>query len=379
MNNSQLKKFVPAILIIAVLAVVLWGVVRTSHFPAGQGLSQPSAGVTVAPVSRLSKPLEIILAGSIQSRQAVSISAPLAGRVSAVSITEGQMVNAGQSLLHIEGTPGAANAGAADNLAVQSNGETTRQAQMSYDNLVKEYERYQKLYQIGAIARRQLEETGARLQAAKDALNAAPDSFPAGSGNAARQPSSATLIAPSSGKITGLAAADGTTVQAGQQLMVLDNGGEVRAVVHLEQKDLYLIQAGTPAEIVPDSPSGQTPVAGQVEAIYPEVGTSSNNLFLTHIRTDNATGLLKPETPVTVHIKTSQMITVPAVPQAAILEEQGNKYLYLAVNNQAIRQQVTVGAAIGDFVEITSALPEEALIIITGTENLKDGSTIALQ
>jgi membrane fusion protein (multidrug efflux system) len=374
LNRSQLQtRIIPAILIAALLAAVLWGSVRSGHLPASRTVPRSPVSVTAAPVSVINKAEEIVLPGSVQSREATVISAPISGRVSEVNVTEGQTAKAGQALVHIEGVVAAADETAA--AAAAQNEAGNRQAQANYDKLVQEYDRYQKLYQIGAIARRQLEDTAARLQAAKTALAGIPDPG-SGSSTSPRQPGFATLIAPSEGKVTGLSAAVDKTVQAGQQLLVLDNGGDMRIVVHLAQKDLYLVHAGSPAEI---AVSGSTQIStGQVEAIYPEIG-STNNLFLTHIRADNLSGLLQPDATVNVHLKTGQTVTAPAVPITAVLKDQDGTYLYLAVNGQAIRQQVAVGVASGDQVEITSPLPEQALVITSGVSSLRDGDAIILQ
>lgn len=374
MNRSQLQtRIIPAILIAALLAAVLWGSVRSGHLPASRTVPRSPVSVTAAPVSVINKAEEIVLPGSVQSREATVISAPISGRVSEVNVTEGQTAKAGQALVHIEGVVAADDETAA--AAAAQNEAGNRQAQANYDKLVQEYDRYQKLYQIGAIARRQLEDTAARLQAAKTALAGIPDPG-SGSSTSPRQPGFATLIAPSEGKVTGLSAAVDKTVQAGQQLLVLDNGGDMRIVVHLAQKDLYLVHAGSPAEI---AVSGSTQIStGQVEAIYPEIG-STNNLFLTHIRADNLSGLLQPDATVNVHLKTGQTVTAPAVPITAVLKDQDGTYLYLAVNGQAIRQQVAVGVASGDQVEITSPLPEQALVITSSVSSLRDGDAIILQ
>ena len=369
-------KFIPAILITVMLVAGLLGIRYFTSFSFGQVVPQQEpVTVTTAPVSLINKEVEIVLPGSVQSRQAVIISAEISGNLSEVNVTEGQLVQAGQFLAHIEGSAASASETVTPMPSSQSE-DTRQQAQANYDQLVKEYDRYQKLYQVGGIARRQFEDVAARLQAAREALSTTQDTAsPSGS---ARQSSSANLTAPTSGKVTGLSTAIGKTVQAGQQLMVLDTGGDVRVVAHLEQKDLYLVSAGTLVEILVNGSANQS-LSGQVEAIYPEAGTDKP-LFLAHIRVDNTNGIFKAEQPVEVHLKTSQSVPVRAVPLSAIFQEQDLNYLYLAVDGKAVRQQVNVGATIGDFIEITSALPEQAFVVInSGINSLKDGDELVLQ
>ncbi len=359
-------KYLPA-LIAVILVAGLLGISCFGTFSSTNVLSQGSLSVTTAPVSVINKPVEIILPGSIQSRQAVIISAEIPGRISELHAKEGELVQAGQQLVHIDGSGEQVVIDAPINSSANQNSDL----QANYDKLLREYERYQKLYQVGGIARKQLEDVSARLQAAREAMQNGSDS---GSSRQARQAGSADLTAPISGKVTGLSAAVGKTVQPGQQLMVIDTGGDVRAIVHIEQKDLYLIQAGTPAEIILDGLNQQSRT-GQVEAIYPEAGTSAP-AFLTHIRVDNTNGLLKPDMAITVHLRTSQSIPVRAVPRSAILNDQESNYLYLVIDNKVVKHKVNLGVIIGDFIEITSPLPEQAIVITSGTNNVNEGDAL---
>ena len=379
MNKLSLPaKLTPALLASGLLALGLFLMIGLHFFPVKQPVPPGPQQVSAAPVSTINKPLEILLPGTVQSRQAVVISAEISGRISELAVTEGQQVSAGQMLAHIEGTaetavqtttPAAAGAAASSHV----------QSQSSYDSLVKEYERYEKLYKLGAIARKQFEDISARLQAAREALgdSSQDTAAPVVSSSVSFQPAAVNLTAPSSGKVTGLAAANGKTVQAGQQLMALDAGGDVQVVAQLEQQTLYVVSAGTPVEIAVADTSGQR-LAGQVEAIYPE-GSIDKPLFLAHIRVDNSNGLLKSEVPVQVHLTTGQSVAVPALPRSAVFQDQGLSYVYLAVDNQAVKQQVTTGIQIGDLVEITSTLPEQAAVITSDIRNLHAGDEITLQ
>jgi hypothetical protein len=72
-------------------------------------------------------------------------------------------------------------------------------------------------------------------------------------------------------------------------------------------------------------------------------------------------------------------VPVQAVPAAAIRSDQGQDYIYLAIDGKAVRQEVTTGDKIGEFIEITSPLPEQAAVIISSHNNLKNGAAITLE
>jgi hypothetical protein len=50
----------------------------------------------------------------------------------------------------------------------------------------------------------------------------------------------------------------------------------------------------------------------------------------------------------------------------------------LVIDGKIVKQQVTVGAIIGNATEITSALPEQTTVIASGMQNLKEGDVVPL-
>lgn len=367
---SAKSKYLPIIFFAIILVAGLLGIAYFTKLSSSDLLSHGAVRVTTASVSTINKPLEIVLPGLVQSRQAIIISAEIPGRISELNAKEGETVKAGQQLVLIDGSGEQIIVEAPSN-ALENQGSDL---QANYDRLLKEYDRYQKLYQVGGIARKQFEDVSARLQAAREAIQSG--SYSSANNNQSRPIGSATLTAPISGKVSGLAVAVGKKVQPGHQLMVLDTGGDVRVVVHLAQKDLYLIKAGTAAEITIEG-SNEEPLLGQVEAIYPETGADKPT-FLTHIRVNNTNSLLKPEMPVGVHLKTEQATPVHAVPRSAVIKEHEGNYLFFISDNKVVKQQITLGTTIDDLIEITSKIPEHAIVITHGMNSLKDGDTLTM-
>lgn len=341
--------------------------------------------VTTAAVSKIDKAIEIPAAGSVESRKAAVVGAQIAGRIINVSVTNGQMVTAGQELVTIQGTAPVvrSNTTAPANTPSMQNGEANPEAQANYESIQKKYEQYQKLYQLGAVPRRQVEDLEAQLAAAREALSSpsestvsSPSPVPSGT-TAGSQEVVATITAPVAGKIMEITAANEATVQTGQQLMVVDSGGDVRVVVQLSQEDLYLIHTGTQTKIVlPDAPDQI--FTGQVEGIFPEIGAQSQS-FRTHIRVDNTNGVLKPGQTVNAAFCMDQTVPVNAVPALSVIKEKETNYIFLAVNGKAVRQEVTTGSHLGDFIEITSDLPDSARVITSHVTDIKDGDSLNTQ
>jgi len=336
-----------------------------------------TVNVTAAPISTISKPVQIIRTGSIENPKSASVYTEFSGQITEIYVTEGQSVTANQPLFKILHSSEPEGNKKPDTAAMSQDHETNPQAQINYDNLLTEYNRLQKLYEQGAIPRRQVEAAANRLQAAKDNLTdegSTPTSQSSESTTIPASSSSTTTInAATSGKVLGLSASLGKTVETGQQLMFLDVG-ELQATIRVEQKDLYSLHPGTPATIE----VSEQYVLAQVASIYPEVGENNIPSFRVQINIPNNTGgLLKTGMSVNVRINTAQAETVHTLPMASVFQDnQGLSYIYLVNNGKALRQQIRVGEITGDSIEITSKLPEQILVITSNINNLRDGDNI---
>jgi RND family efflux transporter MFP subunit len=308
-------------------------------------IQRTPVSLTAVPVGTINKPLQLARTGSVESAAAVPINAELAGYLSEIYVTEGQAVKAGQPLLKLQAAT-----------AEPTVNQTSQQAQINYDNALKAFNRDQRLFEIGAIPKRQLDTATTQLQEAKASLSNDQNTKQSAGGNG-----STTINAPINGIVTGLSAMPGKAVQNGQQLLALGSGQEVDVVVQLEQNDLYLVHLGTPVTLE----VAQQTIAGQISSIYPQVAENQIASFLAHITLTNyPKGLLKPGMSATVRIDTGTSAIVPAVPSTSIFQDdQGRNFIYIANNNKAMLQQITIGETIGDFTEITSNLPQQSMVI----------------
>jgi RND family efflux transporter MFP subunit len=363
------------IFLIAAISVSNYSGLTQSLFPSSAVL------VTAMPVSTLIKPVQLVLPGAVEGANSTVITAEISGKITEVSVKEGQTINPGQSLIKIQGTGiNTVKAQPVPQAAAQPNPEIVAAAQANYDTLARQFDRYQKLLEQGAIARRQVDDLGVRLEAAREALETAKSAAPPSTASipeAAVQSSLANLTSSIGGVVRSLSAVPGAAVEAGQPLLIVDSGSDVQVSIQLAQKDLYAVHSGTPVEIFLDDNPGQI-IAGQIQGIFPQAGPAAA-FFRTQIRLDNSAGLLKSGMTVKVRINTPNSAPVQAIPATAIWNDQGEDYIYIAAGGKAIRQQVTVGDKIGEFVEITSQLPEGAAVIITNINTLKNGAAITLQ
>lgn len=335
-------------------------------------LQRKPVSVTVTPVSTVNKPLHIQRSGSVVQATMVPVYSPGAGHVSDVYVTAGQVVKAGQPLVKLEITGGGDETIVAPDTPAE---ETSSAAKDLYEKALKEYNRYQKLYEQGAIPRKQLEAAEVHLQAAEAGIQSQQGvAAPVRTSTVVKGP--VTIQASIDGTIAGSVVATGSEIQTGQELMALGSGQDVEIVVPLEQRELYFIQLGSQAVIEIE---GQQ-LAGQVSGIYPEVKDKQITSFMAHIKLIQLPGnMLTPGKLVTVDITTGQEVATIAVPSQSVLrDEEGQCFVFFAIEGKAIRQQVTIGETIGELREVTTVIPQDSLVITNPIDQLKNGDTVTV-
>lgn len=329
-----------------------------------QAVSKEPVQVMVTALSNLNKPVTVARQGLAEHATSTVVYSDHAGRITEVYVTEGQQAKAGQPLVKIE---------TVSTIQEERAGTQAAENQLSgNDAALKNLERFQKLYEIGAISRKEFEQAKNRFEASRQVPTASP--------NAVAVPrvitGSVVIEAPVSGVIKGLAVTAGSSVQSGQQLLALGSGQDIEIAVKLAQDDLYFVQLGTKAVV---EVTNQT-LNGQVYRIYPQVEGNKVTGFLANIKLDsNATGILMPGTQVNVRIDTGTAVSVAAIPKTAVIQdEKGQYFVYLAKNGKAVRHQIGVGEEVGDFIEITSKLPGESMIITSNIEQINNGDDVVI-
>lgn len=380
MSKNTLKKCTPIILAAMLLMGALTIAIRSELVPASVWrnymVSRTPINVNAVTVSTINKPIILARTGSVESSTTIPVNTEFSGYISEIFVTEGQPVKAGQPLLKLQQTSGSIRDSNSESTANQET-QAAQSSQDNYNRALQEFNRYQKLYELGGISRVQLENAKSRLQLAQEGLAGSQSSAPSTTATTIKSNGAATIEAPIDGTVTGLIASSGKMMQAGQQLMALGSGQELEIVIRVEQPDLYLVNLGILATL---EVANQT-ITGQVSHIYPAVETNKISAFMVHIKPLNKLdGALKPGMPANVRIDTGNSATVLAVPTAAVLQDdQGQKFIYVVDNGIAIRQQVSIGETIGEFTEVTSNISSESMVITSHINEIKNGDAIIVE
>lgn len=361
MNKWKPKYWIfPVILVVVITLAVRSGVFafgKNEAKPADSGLS-----VKVADAEYIDVVPSLLFNGSIEGKTAATVSAKIAGRIEQVLVEEGQAVKAGEPLVKLEAVELA-------NSARQA-GDAVGKAQINYELALNDYNRYQRLFDKGAISEQQLDNVRAKLKTAEADLSSAK----ANQSSAEQQYGYGIISAPVDGVVASKNATIGQVVSPGAALMVVQDIDQVFAVINVEQKDLGRVKVGQTANITVDAYPDNV-FAGTVEIMNPEAGSASR-MFKTRIKVDNDGAILKPGMFAKVSLTTGDSTPVLTVPQSAVVQKQGIYYVFTAENGKAVRQQIEIGEVTGSTIVVKSGLQPGAKVIITSTSRIKAGDAV---
>jgi len=363
MKSSKLKYWI----IPGLLLIVIFVVSRSGAFSIGKAQVQtttPGVNIKIAAAQNVNTVPKLMLNGSLEGQTSATVSAKLSGRIEQVLVQEGQLVQTGDPLVKLESVE-LAN-------SVRTAQDAVTKAQVNYDLVATDYHRYQTLYTQGAISQQQLDTAEAKLRTAQVDLSSAATSR----NNARQQYGYGVITAPVDGVVANVTATVGQVVAPGAAFMVVQDISQVYAVINIEQKELGLVKMGQKAEVTVDA-YGDKIFAGTVAVMNPEAGTS-NRMFRTKVKIDNADGALKAGMFAKVQLATGDAMQILTVPQAAVIQKQGLYYVFTIEKDSVVRHPVEIGVVTGDVIPIKSGLQLGDKVAISNVSQLKDGAAVRI-
>ena len=182
------------------------------------------------------------------------------------------------------------------------------------------------------------------------------------------------VLAPDDGVISARTATVGSVVAAGTELFRLIRQGRLEWRAEVTSAELSRVSVGTTAFVV--SASGAQ-VRGKVRSIAPTVDpqTRAALVYVDLPNVQQNTGV-KAGMFARGDFELGRS-TAPTVPQAAVVPRDGfNNVFILKPDNKVSQLKVQVGRRLNDRIEITSALPDGAQVVVQGAGFLNDGDLV---
>ncbi|HXK59052.1 MAG TPA: efflux RND transporter periplasmic adaptor subunit [Acidobacteriota bacterium] len=186
---------------------------------------------------------------------------------------------------------------------------------------------------------------------------------------------SRTLIrAPFSGYIVERMVDLGQVVRNLAPVFKLSDFSPLFADVHLAETEAGQVRPNQSAIIRLGSKLSEQ-VPAHVARISPVVDQSSGTVKVT-VEMKKAQGAFKPGAFVRVEIKTDTRENAVLIPKRAVLEEDGQHFVYVAEKDNANRVAVDLGYQRDDQVEVLTGLKPGQQVVVAGQGALKKGSKI---
>ena len=393
---------------VASMAVVLSSCSKEQPEP------QPVVAVKVATAKRQSLQQVVTAESVLFPKNEAAITPKVVAPVSKLYVNRGSRVHRGELLAILENRDISASVAESKGALEQAQAqyETTTQASLpedlkkaeldakaakeSLDAQQKLYDSRNKLFQEGALPRKELDTAAVALAQARAqsdvaqqhltsllavgkqaALRSAAGQLTSAQGKykgAQAQLSYTEIRSPIDGVVTDRPVWPGETPPSGTPLLTIMDTSSVVARAHIPPEQAALLKPGDAATI---TAADAAPVSGKVIIVSPALDAGSTTVQV-WVEADNKSGALRPGSTVQLKIVARTIEDAIVVPEQALLKSPEGATVVMAVDDQgkAHKREVMTGIGTGDLIQITKGLQPGEIVVTTGAYGLPDGTQV---
>ncbi len=404
MNNSKRLMLIIAGIVVAVILLAAFASLRGKETPV-------RADVVVR--SNISN--NISTNGKIQPIDNFEAHAPTATTVTRILVHEGDHIKAGQLLMQLDDSDARAQAAKAlaqlkaaeANRHIIQSGGTHEEVLTTQSSLVKartELEAanrnlaaMQQLEQRGAASPAEVEDARNKVKRAQadvdllqqketsrysrpemEKVNADEDQARVAYQAALETMRQLNVRAPREGTVYSIPVHPGNYVNAGDLLVQVADLRTVRVIGYVDEPDVGRLAPGLKVRVTWDALPGRAwqGTLTHIPTTVTQLGTRTVGDIACTV--DNADLKLLPNVNVNVAVTTAQDDNVLTVAREAIRQDDGMRYVFQVVNGELKRRTVTTSISNPTRIEITSGLPENAVVALNALNNraLVDGMAV---
>lgn len=269
------------------------------------------------------------------------------------NLYEGTDLQRGEVLLNISG----------EGLAEGSTTLRYREARNNFEKAKADYERLSKLAEANIVSQRELLQAENEFENAKANFDNLSENF---------SESGQSLKSPVNGYLSHLFVKHGQYVEAGQPIATVIRNGDLVIKAEVQQRHSQLLPELATANIT--SRDGQTytleQLNGSILSWAKNPGVQSH-LLPVHLKINNLPGW-HTGTLLDVFLKTSDTKPSMVVPNTALIEEQGNYFIFVQIHPESFeKREVFIGKTDGIHTEILRGLNESERIVSRGALMVK--------
>ena len=186
----------------------------------------------------------------------------------------------------------------------------------------------------------------------------------------------AAIRSPITGTVTKRAINDGETVDPATPAFEVIDSSSLDVVANLPAGFLGRVKTGDLA-VVHVEPLPEKEFSGGVVQVAPSVDPQTNTVAV-RVRLANPDGELKAGIFATAHIAVEIHQNALVVPQAALVVEGDETFVFVAQGDKVEKRKVTVGIRDGERIEIREGLKDSERVVTQGAYGLGDGARIKI-
>jgi len=285
---------------------------------------------------------------TIEAEQTAQIPAKVEGIVTAIKVREGDFVKAGQILACLDDEEKKLALDKARLRLGKAEAEYQRAEQSFKHELISKFD-YDKALFDRDLAKSELETSELELDYTQ-------------------------VRAPFSGRLTEKQVVVGKAVKKGDHLFTAADFNSLIALIFLPERDVFRLERGQSAELALESRT-DAKFEGRIRDISPVVDPKTGTVKITVDITGGSPDL-RPGAFVRVNIITDTHEQAVLIPKVALLKEDGEDYVYVAVDTFAEKRPVRLGYRSDGMVEITDGLTAGEQVVVAGHTALTEKSPL---
>ncbi len=288
----------------------------------------------------------IVTTATLEADSQVTILSETTGTVGQLMVDEGSFVTEGQVLA---------------SLADSQKMVEAQKAEIRLHNSTVELQRKEASYQQKIISQADYDKAKFEKDVADSELKASKVAL-----------ARLTIRAPFSGIITERFIEKGQNIALGTQLFTLLDKDPLKARIYLPEKEVFGLEPNQQVNLTLNAQK-DVKFAGKIDQINPAVDSKTGTVKVT-IVVDKAPSEVRPGSFVDVKLVTQHHENALLIPKRALVEEAGEKYVFLLNKDMVVRRTVKVGFTDNGNAEILSGMNAGNTVVIAGQGSLRDGS-----
>ncbi len=313
----------------------------------------------------------IAYVGTVESPDRGLLAARIDGRISRILVTEGDRVEAGQTLLTIADNPSGDRLKEAEAALAETRGGAFA-AEARQQLAEKTYARFKKLFNNEAVTGQEFDRVSAEREMALQglkAVNASVRRAEAAVASARITSEYSRVIAPYAGVVAERLVQDGSTVLPGTPLLSLDRAGRFRVRAELPETLASRVAVGS--AFIVEIPSLNKALQGTVSEVT--AADPQSRSFQVKVELEDES--LAPGLFARIRMVGAGENAL-MVPSAAIVTRGQLTAVYVVENNFLRYRLVKTGQVVGDRVVILSGLSEGETLVVEGAGRAKNGARV---